>query len=176
MIAGLPARRSRRPTETAWQRRSRRGLRAGRRHGKVVPLSILDCSPLSPVLRGEGSGVRGFRSPLEFSPSPQPLSPEYRGEGLPSPPPKSGGAPQEASPGTWDALSSPSLQLLVFGGVARPENPGPQAGVGALNEATNTGAKAGNRRAKKTKQDRRWGIGAPHSAAEPGERHPTDIG
>ena len=60
-----------------------------------VPLSILDCSPLSPVFGGEG-GVRGFGSPPEFSPSPQPLSPEYRGEGLASPPPKSGGAPPRA--------------------------------------------------------------------------------
>ena len=39
-------------------------------------------SPLSPVLRGEGSGVRGGDfSQSKCTPHPQPLSPEYRGEG-----------------------------------------------------------------------------------------------
>ena len=36
--------------------------------------------PLSPVLRGEGSGVRGVAFGIK-TPHPQPLSPEYRGEG-----------------------------------------------------------------------------------------------
>ncbi len=40
-------------------------------------------APLSPVLRGEGLGVRGETqgSVLVLTPHPQPLSPEYRGEG-----------------------------------------------------------------------------------------------
>jgi hypothetical protein len=46
-------------------------------------------SPLAPVLGGEGSGVRGWNQAatstlLEICPTPphpQPLSPEYRGEG-----------------------------------------------------------------------------------------------
>ncbi len=40
-------------------------------------------APLSPVLRGEGSGVRGepLSSVLALTPHPRPLSPEYRGEG-----------------------------------------------------------------------------------------------
>jgi hypothetical protein len=37
-------------------------------------------APLSTVLGGEGLGVRG-RHTREMHPSPQPLSPEYRGEG-----------------------------------------------------------------------------------------------
>ena len=42
--------------------------------------SMANATPLSPVLRGEGSGVRGFvfRS---HTPHPQPLSPVLRGEG-----------------------------------------------------------------------------------------------
>src|SRR5262245_42697740 len=38
-------------------------------------------SPLSPVLGGEGPGVRGPSRPTHHPPHPQPLSPEYRGEG-----------------------------------------------------------------------------------------------
>ncbi len=40
-------------------------------------------SPLAPVLRGEGLGVRGERQDTTkpSTPHPQPLSPEYRGEG-----------------------------------------------------------------------------------------------
>jgi hypothetical protein len=37
-------------------------------------------TPLSPVLRGEGLGVRGMASE-SITPHPRPLSPEYRGEG-----------------------------------------------------------------------------------------------
>ena len=43
--------------------------------------SLFQKSPLAPVLRGEGPGVRGFRGGRQ-TPSPQPLSPEYGGEGL----------------------------------------------------------------------------------------------
>ena len=42
---------------------------------------IFPQAPLSPVLRGEGSGVRGLFSCIP--PLTPPLSPEYRGEGLP---------------------------------------------------------------------------------------------
>ncbi|MFL5242367.1 MAG: hypothetical protein ACJ8FY_09690 [Gemmataceae bacterium] len=42
-------------------------------------------SPLSPVLGGEGPGVRGTEQSQALSPSPQPLSPEYGGEGLEDP-------------------------------------------------------------------------------------------
>ena len=57
------------------------------------------------------SGERGFGSPPEFSPSPQPLSPEYRGEGLPSPPPKSGGTPGGPAP----CANSRRLLTALFG-------------------------------------------------------------
>src|SRR5205823_2562331 len=69
-----------------------RGRRVGRRAGAVLPhrsavivypaQRLSGKPPLAPVLRGEGSGVRGFAG-ASRTPSPQPLSPEYGGEGLP---------------------------------------------------------------------------------------------
>jgi nicotinate-nucleotide pyrophosphorylase (carboxylating) len=51
-----------------------------------TPIPTRDRSPLSPVLGGEGSGVRGVNPATTQPPHPQPLSPEYRGEGsLPQP-------------------------------------------------------------------------------------------
>jgi len=56
---------------------------------QIAVLRAIESSPLAPVLRGEGSGVRGLASRQDgvtelasvSSPHPQPLSPEYRGEG-----------------------------------------------------------------------------------------------
>jgi len=60
---------------------------------KMLPLAPFECashdiansSPLSPVLGGEGRGVRGLESSTGLALSPQPLSPEYSGEGLHKP-------------------------------------------------------------------------------------------
>src|SRR5436309_3292979 len=50
------------------------------KNGRGRQLMAAPLPPLSPVLRGEGPGVRGFVS-ANTALHPQPLSPEYRGEG-----------------------------------------------------------------------------------------------
>src|SRR5581483_1706333 len=76
-------RRGARDVPAAAGRRRRRQCRSRPARGRGVRSREAVISPLSPVLGGEGPGVRGalLCQPKEGTPHPQPLSPEYRGEG-----------------------------------------------------------------------------------------------
>ncbi len=62
---------------------TRRSRSRGSREARTQFHEKYPSSPLSPVLRGEGPGVRGEPrgGVLILTPHPRPLSPEYRGEG-----------------------------------------------------------------------------------------------
>ncbi len=77
----LSLRRSARPGTAAGQSRTE-GSGASTDFDRPA-LMHHSAAPLAPVLRGEGSGVRGARQNTapRLAPHPRPLSPEYRGEG-----------------------------------------------------------------------------------------------